>query len=332
MQKNSNLRVGVIGVGSMGQNHLRIYSGLADVSLVAIADTNKKLLDESARQYNISGYTDYFEMLKKENLDIVSVVVPTKFHHKVATDVISCGIHVLVEKPLAPTVRECKELIAAAGKKNVILGVGHIERFNPVITELKKQLSGNKLGKVIQVVIRRVGPYPQRIQDVGVLLDLATHDIDILHYIIDSVPKNLHCQTGRILQSGYEDLAVSTLGFQSGVIGVLIENWLSPTKIRDIAINGEKGMYIANFITQDIYFYENNFKPSSWESMQVFRGMAEGNMVRFAVDKKEPLRVELEAFVNAVKTDTPFLVGGKEGLYAVEIATKLMDIAAVRSK
>jgi UDP-N-acetylglucosamine 3-dehydrogenase len=321
------IHIGVIGVGSMGQNHLRIYSQMDRVKLVAIADTNPKLLQTLSDKYHVTAYADYKKMLESEKLDAVSIVVPTKYHYQVVLEVLKKNINALVEKPLAATVKECKKIISLLGNKKTILGVGHIERFNPVITTLKEHLDKKTLGRVFQIIIRRIGPYPQRIQDTGVMLDLATHDIDIMHYLLGAKIKNCSSQTSRLLQTKNEDLAINLLRFENGVVGLLIENWLSPTKIRDVTLNGEKGMFVADFLSQDLYFYENNFKPTNWYPMQVFRGVGEGNMIRYAIDKKEPLRVELESFIGSVLKKKQFLVTARDGLYAVQIAQELLQYA-----
>ena len=321
------VKVGVVGVGTMGINHLRVFSQLPNVDLIAIADLNRKTLNSVSTLYNVNVYVDYKKMLEQEDIDAVTVAVPTKLHFDVARDIIARKINLLVEKPLASSVRECELLIEQAKKYHIILGVGHVERFNPVITELRKHLINQKLGRIFQITIRRLGPFPQRVTDVGVFLDLATHDLDIMNYLTGARINRISAESARLVHSKHEDLAVSIVRFTSGVIGVLVENWLSPTKIRDICINGEKGMFIADFISQDLYFYENNYKPSSWESLAVFRGMTEGNMTRFYIDRQEPLRLELESFIEAVLHKRPFFVTPEEGLHSVELAERLLKIA-----
>ena len=321
----SILRVAVIGVGSMGRNHARVYSEMDGVQLVSIADSDQKTLNTITNRHNIRPYTDYHEMLENESPDVVSIAVPTKLHLQVAEDVIESGADLLIEKPLALTESEGERIVQLAKKKGALLGVGHVERFNPVVAEMKRRLERGELGQVLQITIRRLGPFPERIKDMGVLLDLATHDIDIMYYLTGSEVERTSSEIARVLHTEHEDLAVGLVRFASGAIGILIENWLSPTKVRDVMVNGERGMYLADFLTQDFYFYENNYTAVGWESLQIFRGMAEGNMVRYKIERAEPLRLELEAFVRAVVNGEPFLVSGEDGLRAMKLAKQLRD-------
>jgi predicted dehydrogenase len=312
----------------MGRNHARVYSEMSTVTLVALADTNESSLLPLAERYRTHAYKDYREMLEKEKPDIVSIAVPTRAHYEVAAEAIERGVNVLIEKPLAMTIDEGKKIIELAARKKVRLGVGHIERFNPVVSALKKKLEEGVLGKVLQITIRRIGPFPERIKDVGVFLDLATHDIDLMLYLNKSGVTRASAEASQVLHSKHEDMAVGLLRFNDGMIGVIIENWLSPTKIRDAIINGERGMMLADFIAQDLYFYENNYTPSSWVSLQTFRGMAEGNMIRYHLDRNEPLRLELEAFARSVSTGEPFMVSGEDGLHTMQLVEKLTESAA----
>jgi len=327
-KSQSRLKVAVIGIGSMGRNHARVYAEMDSVKLVALADPQEKPLYTLAGRYQARAYVDYREMLAKEALDIVSVAVPTNLHREVAEEVIRRGVHLLVEKPLTLTVEEGQQVIELAGRRGIKLGVGHIERFNPVVAALKQRLEEGLLGRVLQITIRRVGPYPERIRDVGVFLDLATHDIDIMSYLTGAEVTRVSAESARVFHARHEDIAVGVLRFANGIIGVLIENWLSPTKVRDAVINGERGMLVADFLTQDLYFYENDYTPSNWGGLQVFRGMVEGNMVRYKLNRDEPLRLELEAFVRAVRDDAPFLVSGEDGLRAIRLAEQLAACAA----
>lgn len=320
-------RVGVIGVGSMGRNHARVFSEMDNVTLAAVADPDPETLTTIATRYHAQPYFDYRKLLSDESLDVVTVAVPTRLHLQVAEDVISRGFNLLLEKPLASTVEEGQRIIQLASQKGVHLGVGHVERFNPVVAVLKSSLDSGKLGHVFQITIRRIGPYPQRIMDVGIFLDLATHDIDIMYYLTGAEVQRVSAESAQLLPTSHEDLGVGLLRFTNGVIGVLIENWLSPTKVRDIVINGERGMLVADFLTQDLYFYENDYTSSGWESLQVFRGVSEGNMTRYQLARDEPLKLELEAFVRSVVNEEPFLVGGAEGLRAMQMAQRLADCA-----
>jgi predicted dehydrogenase len=323
------LRSAVIGAGSMGRNHARIYAEMDDAELVAVADPEQEALNKIAQRHRVRTYTNYHTMLEREQLDLVSVVVPTEQHFTVARDVLLAGIPTLVEKPIAATVEEGAALVALAHEMGVLLTIGHIERFNPAIIALKEQLEGGALGKVYQVHVRRIGPFPARIKDVGVVVDLATHDLDIMHYLTESNVTRLHAEVGRRLHTAHEDLLSAVLRFENDIIGVLDINWLTPTKVRELSVIGERGMFVANYLTQDLVLYENDAAPQSgdWHELAVL-GVSEGRMIRFKVNKKEPLRQELDAFVNAVRTGGGPPVRGEDGLLALAVAQCLVESGA----
>ncbi len=253
-----NIKVAVIGVGSMGRNHARVYWELPDVDLVGVADTNQIALEMIANRFNTKGYVDYRKMLDEQKPEVVAICVPTSLHLEIALDVLQRGIHVLVEKPISSSVEEGKLMIAAAEKAGVKLMVGHIERFNPAVIALKEQLANNKLGKVFNVGAHREGPLPQRINDVGVVIDLAVHDLDIIRYVTNKEIVRLYAETERGIHSKYEDLMSALLRLSDGTVGTLVINWITPTKIRDFFVNGECGMFKVDYLTQDLYFHENS--------------------------------------------------------------------------
>jgi len=319
------LRAAVIGVGAMGRHHARLYAEMEGVELVGVADTDPELGAQVARRYNTRGFTDYRVMLDTEKPDIVSLAAPTQSHALIASDLIERGIHVLVEKPIALTVQEGQTLVEQARARRVTLGVGHVERFNPAMTALKERLDRGELGQVFQISVRRVSGFPPRIRDVGVVLDLATHDLDVMCYLSGAKVVRVSAEIACHLDQRHEDMLCGLLRFENDVIGLLHVNWLSPTKIRELMVNGERGMFVVNYLTQDLCFYENGFQDGNWESLQVFRGMAEGRVISYPVGRREPLQVELEAFVRAVLCDEPFMVSGEDGLRALALAQRLLD-------
>lgn len=318
------LRAAVIGAGSMGRNHCRVYSEMEDVELVAIADPDRDSLARASQRHHLRTYTDYRTMLEREQLDLVSVVVPTEMHFAVAREALIAGVATLVEKPIAATVEEGAALVALAQELGVLLTVGHIERFNPAIIALKKQLEQSALGRVYQIHVRRIGPFPARIKDVGVVVDLATHDLDIMHYLTESNVVKLHAEIGRRLHTAHEDLLSAVLRYDNDIIGVLDINWLSPTKVRELSVVGERGMFVANYVTQDLTLYENDAAPQEDWHLAVL-GVAEGRMIRYKVNKREPLREELEAFARSVRTHGPAPVSGSDALLALAVAQKLIE-------
>jgi predicted dehydrogenase len=256
----------------------------------------------------------------------VSVVVPTRCHYAVAAEVIDHGIALLIEKPIATTVAEGRELVDRARRRGVPLTVGHIERFNPAIIALKDCLDGQELGRVFQVAVRRVGPFPARIVDVGVVIDLATHDMDILNYLIGSPIDRMHVEMSRHVHPSHEDVLSALLHFESGVIGTLDINWLTPTKIRELSVIGERGMYVANYLTQDLTFYENDLcREKRWHELAVL-GVSEGRMIRQKIQRREPLIEELRSFSNAVRYQHEPHVRGEDALQALAMANRLVEL------
>ncbi len=325
IDENQMLNVAVIGVGSMGRNHARVFATMPNVNLVAVADVDPTALYKVARTYRARPYADYRAMLDQEAVDLVSLVVPTALHHPMAKEVIDRGIHVFIEKPFTLCVAEGKELIAAASEKGIKLAVGHIERFNPAVAEMKRHLEDGQLGRVYQIHARRVGPFPPRVDDVGVILDLATHELDIMEYITNSPISSLYAETERKIHGSHEDLLLGILKFENGTVGVLDINWLTPTKIRELALLGERGMFLVNYLTQDFYFYENAFANGQWEGLSAIMGVSEGRRVKYEVKRREPLRVELEDFVNCVLYGRRPEVTGEEALRAIFLAEKMIE-------
>lgn len=316
------IKVAVIGVGSMGENHARIYAYCEKTQLVAVADNNKEQAEKIAKKFNVRAYSDYKELLEKEQLDAVSIVVPTSLHKEVAVYVFKKGINVLLEKPIAQTEEEAKEIIECAKENKVKLMIGHIERFNPAIIELKKKLEQKDLGEIYKIDIQRIGPFPHRISDVGVIIDLSVHDLDIIDYLINSAPSRIYAETQQKLHPYHEDSVTALLNYQNGTLAVLNINYLSPTKTRVLKIFGEKGMFKVDYLNQELYFYENkSYVENHWN------GVTEGDMKKINVEKKEPLQIEIESFLKHISENTPPLVGGEQGLNVLNIARMLIKSA-----
>ncbi|MBN1312790.1 MAG: Gfo/Idh/MocA family oxidoreductase [Anaerolineae bacterium] len=319
------MRVGVIGVGSMGRNHARIYADLTGVELVGVADQNMPAAEAVARQYNTQAYSDYLQLLDDCNPDAVTVAVPTVDHLDVAQQIIGRGIHLLVEKPIAFSVEEGEKIITAAEQAGVVLMIGHIERFNPAVIALKERLANDEVGRIFQLDARRQGPFPARVKDVGVVIDLAVHDVDVMRYVTGADIVRVFAETERRIHSTHEDLLSGLLRLSDGAVGTLTINWLTPTKIRELYVTGERGMFRVDYLTQDLYFFENaTAQDGSWETIKMLRGVSEGCMIRHVVAKKEPLRIEIESFIAAACGDTPVAVTGQDGLKALAIAQAIV--------
>lgn len=315
------VKVAVVGAGAMGRNHLRVYSEMPDVELVGIADADTQVAESVARRYGGRAYGDVAKLLDGCRPDAVTVAVPTIDHLEIALQVIEREIDLLIEKPIAFDVSEGLRIIAAAEKAGVKLMIGHIERFNPAVIALKNHLSRGELGRVFQIDARRQGPFPARVRDVGVVIDLAVHDLDIMRYVTGAEIVRVYAESERRVHSTREDLVTGSVRMSDGTIGALTINWLTPTKIRELLVTGECGMFRVDYLTQDLYFYENaTTTDGNWETMRVLRGVSEGRMIRHVVAKKEPLRVEQDAFLAAVRGEALVPVTGKDGLTALELA------------
>lgn len=315
-------KVAVIGVGAMGTHHARIYAEMPEAELVGIADSDGERASAVARRYRTSSYSDYRKMLDRKKPDAVTIAVPTKFHLPVALEVIKRGIHIMLEKPISYTLEEGQEIVNASREAGISLMVGHIERFNPAIMQLRARLSDGEAGRVFQIDARRQGPFPARPIDVGVVVDLAVHDLDVIRYVTGNEVTRVFAETERRIHSHNEDLLTGLLRLEDGAIATLSINWLTPRKIRELEVMGEQGMFRVNYLTQDLFFFENGFamNGNGWDSMKVFRGVSEGRMIRYAVTKREPLRIEQECFLAAVGGKIPPPVTGEDALEALRLA------------
>jgi len=305
------LRVGVVGVGMMGQHHARVYSELAKegkVELVGVADANFERAKEIARKFGTIPYADYRELVK-ENLDAVSIVVPTSLHRVVALEFINSGTSVLVEKPIADTIENAQMIIEAAEDAEVILMVGHIERFNPAVLRLKELISRGELGKLVTISAKRVGPMATRIRDVGIIIDLSVHDIDVISYLFGESVRTVYARAGNVVHpAGVEDHALITLGFDEGT-GIVETNWLTPHKTRTLTVVGTGGIAYLDYINQTLRLYNHEW-------------------IREAkIEKKEPLRNELEHFVKCVEHGKTPIVDGRAGLHALRVALLAQESA-----
>lgn len=329
-----SLRVAVIGAGSMGSNHIRVLRdmGDGDVELVGVADPQPDALARAAKRFHVEAYAEFRELLEAKRPDLVAVVVPTNQHYAVASFALDAGMHVLLEKPISRTVEEAEALIDLTDARGVQLAVGHVERFNPAIIELKRRLDAGELGRIFTLHARRLGPFPPRIRDVGVILDLATHDLDVMRYLTGREVAHLFAEAQRRVHASHEDMLLGLLRFEDEVIGMLDVNWLTPTKVRDLMVTGERGMYAVNYLTQDLYFYENDYTTTNWDALRSISGVSEGTMTRLKVQKAEPLRLEYESVLAAIRDDTPVRVSGRDGLAVLRLAHQLVQAAETGSK
>jgi len=322
------LKAAVIGVGSMGANHARVYKELPGVQLVGVADADEATAKSIGNRHNVPTFADHSKLIGETKPDLVTLAVPTMLHHAVAMDLISRGVHLLIEKPIASTVKEGKEIVDAAAAKGVVLAVGHIERFNPAVMELRRRLKEGMVGRVYQINTRRLSPYPSRIRDAGVVLDLATHDIDLMRHLVQSPIARLFGETLHSINSDREDLFSGIIRFESGVIGLLDANWMTPKKVRALTVTGARGYFTCDLISQELFFYENDAGPSQWDQLSMLRGVAEGNVLGIKISRHEPLVAELRDFCAAVGKHSTPTVTGVDGLESLRIALSFVSASA----
>ena len=299
------IRVAVIGGGAMGQHHIRIFSEMKDVELVGICDTDRNRAISLAKSYNTNPYFDLKELLK-QNLDAVSVVVPTTFHAEVALDVIRSGTHLLVEKPIADTLENADRIIKAANEAGLKLMVGHIERFNPAVSKLKEIIDSGMLGKIVSISTRRVGPFNPRIRDVGIIMDLGVHDIDVISYLYGRKINEVYTIAGRDIHS-FEDHASIVLRCDTNLSGTVETNWLTPHKVRNLTAIGLKGVAYLDYIKQTVELHDE-----AW--------------IRMAkVEPREPLKNELEHFIRAIRENSDVISNGETSRHALQVAMAAIE-------
>ena len=326
------LRVAVIGMGSMGRNHARVYSELPEAELVGIADSNGELAEQAGRLLGVPGYggepTSYTQLLDQQHPQAVSIAVPTALHEEVALAALERGAHILIEKPIASSLASGQRIIERANAVGRLLMVGHIVRFNPAIQALREKLLSGELGRIYQIACRRVGPFPDRIRDVGVVVDLATHDLDLMRFLTGMNPLRVFAETEQHIHTEHEDMLLGVLRFPNDISALLEINWLSPTKIREVTVLGEGGLLRVDDLTQDLYYYENAQASNlAWLSLQNIKGVSEGSMTRQALQRYEPLKAELQAFLQAIVNHAPAPVSGADGLAALRLALALIESA-----
>ena len=317
------LNVGLIGLGAMGRNHLRVLRGLPDVNLAGVADVSEAAVGLAVSQSGASGFLDPLAMIRDTGLDAIVIATPTLTHMDLALAAIEAGVPALIEKPLASNPEEAASIASAAQAAGVPIQVGHIERFNPALLELGRCLKDGWLSEVYAISSRRAGPMPVRIRDVGVTIDLATHDVDILCWIAGERPLRVAAETARRINEVHEDLLVGTMRFPSGTIGTLDVNWLTPTKRRALTVLGAEGMFELDYLTQRLTFT----RAANLASPRMIGGFAptfEGESIVVDVPTHEPLVAELRSFEEVVRTGREPIVGAVDGQWAVVIADALL--------
>jgi predicted dehydrogenase len=321
----ADLRVGLIGLGMMGRHHARVVREVDGMELVAVADA---MGDPHRVAGGLRVLNDVHDLIAA-GIDAAVCAVPTDLHEEVGLALAEAGVHTLIEKPIAHSVVAGERLVKAFAARGVLGAVGHIERYNPALQSLRARMANGDLGDVYQIATRRQGPFPSRIADVGVVMDLATHDIDLTSWLAQSEYQVVAAQVA--LHSGrlHEDLVAATGRLVDGTVTNHLVNWLSPTKERVIVVTGEKGTFVADTLTADLIRHANGVLAAGWEPVASFRGVSEGDVTRFTIKRREPLRTEHERFRDAVLGRESEIVTLREGLATLRTAEQLLATAAV---
>ncbi len=312
----ATVRVGVIGLGSMGRHHARVIRATPGMELVAVADP-------VGDKFGVAGDLQVLpdvDALIAAGLDAAVVAVPTVHHEDVALALAAAGVATMVEKPIAHSV-EAGERVAAAFEAVGVVGcVGYVERCNPAVIAMRERIQQGLLGEIYQITTSRQGPFPPRITDVGVVQDLATHDFDLTPWIAGSDYTRLTAHVQHRSGRDKEDMVVATGRLANGVIVNHLVNWLSPRKERQCIATGERGALVADTLTGDLTFYANGTFENEWDAVATFRGVNEGDVTRFAIQKREPLAVEQAHFLDAIRgQDAAGIVGMREGVQTLRV-------------
>jgi len=315
------LKAGLIGLGVMGRHHLRVLNELPGVEFIGLHDP---FVDPST----IPGQHPVhptIEGLLDARPDYCVVAAPTAFHLEIGVKLAERGIHALIEKPVARNFGEAAQLVEAFMATDLIGAVGHIERFNPALRAMRTKLEEGVIGSIFQITTRRQGPFPARIADVGVVKDLATHDIDLTAWIAGSRYREVTARTSHRSGRPHEDTMLAVGQLENGIIVNHVVNWLTPFKERNVTVLGEKGALVADTLTADLTYFENAVGAGSWDGVSSFRGVSEGCALRYALNKVEPLLTEHVTFRDAVQTDDASnVVTLEEGLETVRVADLML--------
>ncbi|RLI38367.1 gfo/Idh/MocA family oxidoreductase [Candidatus Bathyarchaeota archaeon] len=304
------LGVAVIGVGFWGQNHARIYHDLPRAELVAVCDLDERKAREAAAKYGAEAYTDSSELLKREDVEAVSICTWSTVLADEASKALKAGKHVLVEKPMTASSREAVRLVELAEQEGLTLAVGFVERFNPGVQHVKELISSGRLGRVVALSSRRLSRWPRRPWDVGVVKDLAIHDVDLMRYLLGEEPTSIYAMVGGLRRADVEDYATILLAFPGGTVGLIEANWLTPHKVRVLRVTGSEATLDLDYLTQQVTIRdeEGAFTPTRpW---------------------REPLRLELEHFVDCVLSGREPMVSGRDGLVALTICELALKSAS----
>ncbi len=314
------MKTGIIGVGSMGKNHARVNSEMG--VLAGIADSNEAIARPLAERFGVEYFSDYRDMLA--SVDAITVATPTVTHFKIAMDAINAGKHVLVEKPICPTLQEAEDLVKASEDAGIVLAVGQIERHNPVVKFARESIEQGSFGDIVSISARRVSTFPGRISDVGVLLDLGIHDIDVIRYLAQSTVTSVYALGGKRQNERFEDHANVLLEFESGICGYVEVNWLTPMKVRKLSITCLKNYVELDYMRQSADISSSQVS-GTLDTNDLYRLPIEFDIRHVSLKKQEPLRNEHEDFIRAIESNTQPLISGRDGMETLRVCQAALE-------
>jgi predicted dehydrogenase len=323
----ANLRAGLVGLGMMGRHHARVLASLGGVDLVGMVDPTGGVPGAALGRPVLPTLADLISL----GIDYAVVATPTASHFPTAIALAEAGVHSLIEKPITTDVASAQAIATAFASAGLVGAVGHVERYNPALQQARARIEHGDAGAIYQIATRRQGPFPGRIADVGAILDLATHDIDLTSWVAQQGFASVAARTAHRSGRRHEDLVAITGLLRDGTVTNHLVNWLSPMKERVTVITGERGAFVADTLSADLTFYENGIVPVEWSAVARFRGVTEGNMTRYAFPKPEPLRVEHEQFRDALLGKDTDIVTLWQAVATVAVANATAQSAATGS-
>ncbi len=319
----TRLRAGLVGLGTMGRHHARVLGDLPGVELVGAIDPDPRARGAARSVSAVAGLDELVAL----GIDICVVAAPTLMHADIGIRLAEAGVHTLIEKPLAPDLASARLLTKAFEERRLVACVGHTERYSPALRALRARLGQGELGPVFQIATRRQGPFPARIRDVGVVMDLATHDIDFTQWVTGSHYRSVSAFTGRPSGGPHEDLVAVSGMLHDGTVTSHLVNWLSPMKERIVTVTGERGCLVADTIATELWFHRNGAVTAAGPPDRPFHGASEGDLIRYAVAKREALATELENFRDAVLGKPADIVTMRQGVKTIEVASAMLAAA-----
>jgi UDP-N-acetylglucosamine 3-dehydrogenase len=304
------LGVAVIGTGQWGKNHARVYKELPSTELIAICDVNLERAKAMATQHGVKAYSDSTEMLKDKSIEAVNVCTWSTILAQEAMKALNAGKHVLVEKPMATTPQQAEELVKKSEENGLHLTVGFLMRFIPGLQLIRKSVENKKIGELVCVTAKRVSQWPERIGDVGVVKDTAIHDIDVMRFISNSDPISVYAKMGSMRIKKFEDYAHIMLTYDNGESAFIESNWLTPYKTRSLTATGSEAIMRLDYITQDLWIEQKT------------------ETVQPRLPFQEPLKAELQHFVECIVEKKKPIVSGEDGVKALTVATAAMESSA----